>query len=168
METRRLHDLTDDRTMVASNRRTNCSTYSDEPRDGLFRKSVGSYGDWSRNINLCRISPTSMRGKRKERALRGGRAATIQFPAPVTPLRTATELAADNELRTWRLYAHDTNRGETVLIATDISTLEADTYLRMSGHRRLWAKLWNDDCQAVEFKCSDGTIRYLVAEWKQS
>ena len=110
-----------------------------------------------------------MRGK-KERALRGGRAATIQFPAPVTwpPLSTATELAADNELRTWRLYAHDTNGGETVLIATDISTLEADTYLRMSGHQRLWAKLWNADCLAVEFKCSDGTIRYLVAEWKQS
>src|SRR5215475_8709842 len=111
METRRLHDLTDDRTMVASNRRTNCSTYSDEPRDGLFRKSVGSYGDWSRNVNLCRISrtATSMRGKRKERALREGRAATIQFPAPVTlpPVRTAAELAADNELRTWRLYAHD-------------------------------------------------------------
>ena len=99
------------------------------------------------------------------RVFKGGKAAAAASPAPVIlpTIRTAAEIA-ENQPRTWRLYAHDSNCGKTTLIATRITTREAESYLHMTGHRRMWPTLWNEHCLSIEFQVPGGTARYLVVE----
>ena len=105
------------------------------------------------------------KGAQTARVFKGEKAAAAASPAPVTlpTIRTAAEII-ENQPRTWRLYADDSNWGKTTLIATRITTREAESYLHMTGHRCMWPTLWIEHCLSIAFQVPGGTARYLVVE----